>query len=58
MIGFVADWASGEIRLQEAEIEAAGWFGIDDLPGLPSRLSIARALLDDFITEQRMARRP
>ena len=50
MIGFVADWDSGEIRLQEAEIEDAGWFGIDDLPGLPSRLSIARALLDDFIS--------
>jgi NAD+ diphosphatase len=53
MIGFVADWESGEIRLQEAEIEAAGWFGIDDLPGLPSRLSIARALLEDFISARR-----
>jgi NAD+ diphosphatase len=53
MIGFVADWDSGELRLQEAEIEAAGWFGIDDLPGLPSRFSIARALLDDFISSRR-----
>jgi len=49
MIGFVADWASGEIRLQEEEIEDAGWFRVDALPGLPSRLSIARALVDDFI---------
>jgi NAD+ diphosphatase len=53
MIGFVASWDSGEIRPQEAEIEAAGWFGVDDLPGLPSRLSIARALLDDFISARR-----
>jgi NAD+ diphosphatase len=53
MIGFVADWDSGELRLQEAEIEAAGWFGVDDLPGLPSRFSIARALLDDFISSRR-----
>ncbi len=53
MIGFVADWHSGEIRPQEGEIEDAGWFGIDALPGLPSRLSIARALLDDFISRRR-----
>jgi NAD+ diphosphatase len=52
MIGFVADWASGEIRLQEEEIEDAGWFRVDTLPGLPSRLSIARALVDDFIASQ------
>jgi len=53
MIGFVADWDSGEIRPQEGEIEDAGWYGIDNLPGLPSRLSIARALLDDFISRRR-----
>jgi NAD+ diphosphatase len=53
MIGFVADWESGEIRPQEGEIEDAGWFGVDGLPGLPSRFSIARALLDDFIDRRR-----
>jgi NAD+ diphosphatase len=53
MIGFVADWAGGEIRPQEGEIEDAGWFTVDSLPGLPSRFSIARALLDDFIERRR-----
>ena len=53
MIGFVADWESGEIRPQEGEIEDAGWFELDGLPGLPSRFSIARALLDDFIARRR-----
>jgi NAD+ diphosphatase len=53
MIGFVADWESGEIRPQEGEIEDAGWFELDALPGLPSRFSIARALLDDFIAKRR-----
>ncbi len=53
MIGFVADWESGEIRPQEGEIEDAGWFEVDGLPGLPSRFSIARALLDDFIDRRR-----
>lgn len=49
MIGFVADYAGGEIRIDPSEIEDARWFGPDDLPLLPSRLSIARALVDDFL---------
>jgi NAD+ diphosphatase len=49
MIGFVADYESGEIRPQECEIEDARWFGVDDLPVLPSRFSIARSLIDEFI---------
>jgi NAD+ diphosphatase len=53
MIGFVADWASGEIRPQEGEIEDAGWFTVDNLPGLPSRFSIARSLLEDFVEKRR-----
>jgi NAD+ diphosphatase len=53
MVGFVADWESGEIRLQEEEIEAAGWFRADTLPALPFPISIARALIDDFIARQR-----
>jgi NAD+ diphosphatase len=57
MIGFVADWESGDIRPQEGEIEDAGWFGVDSLPGLPSRFSIARALLDDFV-ESRLSSSP
>ncbi|HEY4563181.1 MAG TPA: NAD(+) diphosphatase [Thermoanaerobaculia bacterium] len=53
MIGFVADYASGELRLQEGEIEDAGWFTVDNLPGLPSPYSIARALLEEFIALRR-----
>jgi NAD+ diphosphatase len=53
MIGFVADYASGELRLQEGEIEDAGWFTIDTLPGLPSGYSIARRLIEEFISRAR-----
>jgi NAD+ diphosphatase len=53
MIGFVADWESGEIQPQEGEIEDAGWFGVDSMPGLPSRFSIARALIDEFLAARR-----
>lgn len=49
MIGFVADYAGGELRIDPSEIEDARWFSPDDLPELPSKLSIARALVDDFL---------
>lgn len=49
MIGFTACWAGGEIEIDGEEIEAAGWFGYDDLPRLPAPYSIARRLIEDFI---------
>jgi NAD+ diphosphatase len=49
MVGFTARWASGELVPDETEIFEAGWFGPDELPTLPGRLSIARALVDDFV---------
>jgi NAD+ diphosphatase len=52
MIGFVADYESGEITPQEGEIEDARWFTVDDLPGLPSKYSIARALIEEFIAKK------
>lgn len=49
MIGFVADYASGEIVIDNNEIIAAGWFGLDNLPTLPQQMSISRALIDYWI---------
>ncbi|NBP11191.1 MAG: NAD(+) diphosphatase [Betaproteobacteria bacterium] len=49
MIAYVADYESGEIQCQEAEIEDARWFRLDALPQLPNRLSIARRLIDGVI---------
>ena len=48
MIGFTAEYAGGEITPDGEEIGEAGWFGRDRLPPLPSRVSIARRLIDDF----------
>lgn len=50
MVGFTAQYAGGDLRLQEGEIEDARWFGVGDLPLLPPRMSIARALIDDFLS--------
>ncbi|TDQ56202.1 NAD+ diphosphatase [Mesocricetibacter intestinalis] len=46
MVGFLADYASGEIRLQEAEIHDAKWFDYKDpLPELPPQGTIALKLI-------------
>ena len=49
MIAFSAEYAGGEITLADPEIEDAGWFRPDNLPGLPITMSIARALIDDWL---------
>ncbi len=49
MIGFTADYAGGEITIDGDEIEDAGWFSVADLPRLPSKMSIARLLIDRFV---------
>ncbi len=48
MIGFTADYATGTLRAEPEEIEDAGWYPVDDLPQLPPRVSIARAMIDEF----------
>ena len=53
MIAFVCDWESGEIRPQAGEIEAANWFDVLQLPKLPSKISIARRLIDSVAGEMR-----
>jgi NAD+ diphosphatase len=51
MVGFTADYAGGEITLEEAEIADAQWFAADNLPQLPPKLSIARRLIDWFVEQ-------
>jgi NAD+ diphosphatase len=51
MIAFTCDWAGGEIRADELEIEDAKWFRITGLPQLPQPISIARRLIDAAVLE-------
>ena len=51
MVGFNADYVSGEIKIQEEEITKGGWFRKDDLPEIPEKLSIARMLIDNWLKE-------
>lgn len=50
MIGFTADYAGGEIEIDETELVEAGWYARDALPPLPPHLSIARRLIDAWIS--------
>lgn len=49
MIGFTATWASGELVPEPTELLEASWFAPNALPVVPPKLSIARALIDDFV---------
>ena len=55
MLAFFADYAGGELSPDPSEIEAAGWFTLDDLPPLPEPVSIARRLIDAACVELRAA---
>ena len=54
MLGFIADAATTEIRLNDGELEDARWFTREELksdfPKLPFKISIARRLVDHWIT--------
>ena len=52
MVGFEADYVSGEIKLQQEELAAGAWFTKDNLPTIPEKLSIARKLIDYWLEKQ------
>ena len=51
MIGFTADYESGEIKLQAEELNAGAFYTKDNLPEIPGKLSLARKLIDDWLGE-------
>ena len=55
MMGFIADYAEGEIVIDRREIVAADFFAIDDLPVIPPKLSIAGQLIEQAIKEIQQA---
>lgn len=46
MVGFIADYVSGTIRLQDEELSEGAFFTKDNLPELPRKLSLARKMID------------
>ena len=50
MIGFTARWVAGDITVDGVEIADANWYTPDDLPMIPPPLSIARFLIDGWLS--------
>ena len=48
MVGFTAEYAGGEIKVNEAEIVDAGWFSAENLPRITPKITIARWLIEWF----------
>lgn len=52
MVGFTAEYASGEIEIDPSEIESAAWFAPEALPSaLPRPFSIARKMIEKTIAD-------
>jgi NAD+ diphosphatase len=54
MVGFTAEYESGDIVLDDRELVDAGWFSPDEMPNIPpSSISIARELIDWYLENYR-----
>ncbi len=49
MCAFLADYTRGKISVDKAEIKDANWFTKYNLPPIPSKISIARKIIDWFV---------
>ena len=49
MVGFTADYLSGEVELQKSELSDGNWYKRDNLPYLPDPSSIAYRLIMDWV---------
>lgn len=52
MVGFVAEYQSGEIVLQQDELLDARFFEMDNLPALPPIGTIARRIIDEVVKDK------
>ncbi len=50
MIGFTAEYRSGEIRFADGELSQGGFFSRSNLPELPSPPSLARVMIDAWVS--------
>ena len=52
MLGFTAEYAGGNIKLQDDELSAGAFYSKDNLPEIPEKLSLARKLIDWWLAQQ------
>ncbi|NMS30686.1 NAD(+) diphosphatase, partial [Vibrio parahaemolyticus] len=51
MMGFLADYESGELSPDYTELSDAQWFGIDEMPPVAPKGTIARALIEQTLKD-------
>ena len=51
MIGFSAEYESGELSLQRSELRKGQWFRRNALPRIPGTVSLARQLIDRWLDQ-------
>ncbi len=56
MLAFHAEYESGEIKFADGELTDGGFFSSESLPLLPPPPSIARRLIDEWLSERRTSR--
>jgi NAD+ diphosphatase len=58
MVGFTAEYAGGELKLDQKELCDAGWFTADHLPHIPGKISISGKLIQWFIEKNGRKNQP
>lgn len=46
MIGYTAEYESGNLQIQRSELNKGGWYSLRHLPAIPGKVSLARQLID------------
>lgn len=52
MIGFFAEYTSGDIRIDDDEIVDAQWFHYSQLPEIPPSDSLSGMMIDEFVKQR------
>ncbi len=50
MIGYTAEYESGDLCIQRSELNKGGWYSLRNLPAIPGKVSLARQLIDQVST--------
>ena len=48
MLGFQAEYESGDVSPMDGELDQIGWYSRENLPMLPNQGSIARRMIEDY----------
>ena len=51
MVAYLADYDSGDIKIDPHELIAADWFERDNLPEIPGEHSIARQMIEHVLSD-------